>query len=225
MTAYTSAVGTKFHEDGRLRYFPGNTMISHTREIEPLQSQLIWIQEQYKQLSFAEEKLAFLPPSSFHMTFFELLCDQVRKPEYWSSKLPLDAPLEETDRFFAEALKGFEFPQEIHMSIADLYVTTIRLRPISEEHEAFLRAKRDELAEVTGVRQPNHDQYGFHISLAYNLRHLTDAEKEEFEAFKQRLLPQVQEKVGTFTLGAPEYVLFADMGEFRADMVRPPKRD
>lgn len=220
MTAFTNAVGTKFHEDGNLRHFPGNTIISHTRGIEPLHSHLIWIQDQYKQLSFATSKLSFLPPPSFHMTFFELLCDQVRKPEVWSSKLPLDAPLEETDRFFADALHSFDFPTDIHMRIDDLALTTIRLSPVSEEHEAFLRGKRDELAEATGVRQPKHDQYGFHISMSYNLVQLTQEEKDEFQAFRERMLPVVQEKVGRFTLGTPEYVVFSDMGEFRADLVR-----
>lgn len=220
MPAYTHAVGTKFHADGRLRYFPGNTIVSHTAHLEPLQSHLIWIQDQYKTLSFAESKLSFLPPSSFHMTFFELLCDQVRKPEFWSTKLALDAPLEETDRFFADVLRDFEFPQQIHMCVKDLHLTTIGLRPQSEEHEAYLRAKRDELAAVTGVRQPNHDRYGFHISLSYLLIQLTQDEKDEFESFRQRLLPEVQERLGTFTLKTPEYVLFRDMGEFRADLVR-----
>ena len=220
MTVYTKAVGTKFHADGSLRRFPGNTIVCHTAHLEPLQSHLVWVQSEYKKLSFANSKLAFLPPSSFHMTFFELLCDEVRRPELWSSKLALDAPLEETDRFFAQVLRGFDFPQEIHMRVDDLHVSTIRLRPKSEEHEAYLRAKRDELAEITGVRQPNHDRYGFHISLAYLLIQLTPEEKDEFEAFRRRLLPLVQERLGIFALEKPEYVLFQDMGAFRADLVR-----
>lgn len=219
LVEYTSAVGTKFHEDGSLRYFPGNTIVSHTEGIEPLHSELIWVQEQYKQLPFAS-KLSFLPPSSFHMTFFELLCDQVRKPEFWSSKLPLGAPLEETDRFFEELLKDFPFPDQIQMFVNDLHLTTLRLQPVTLEHEAMLRAKRDELAELTGIRQPNHDRYGFHITLCYNIIKLTEEEKAQFEEFRTRLLPEVQRRIGTFTLGRPEYVVFADMGEFRADLVR-----
>ncbi|NLN27118.1 MAG: DUF1868 domain-containing protein [Firmicutes bacterium] len=217
---YTKAVGTKFHPDGSLRYFPGNTIVSHTEGIEPLHSQLIWVQERYNELSFASRKLAFLPPSSFHMTFFELLCDQVRTPEYWSSKLPLDAPLEETDRFFAEVLKDFEFPDQIHMFVYDLNLTTLRLCPVTLEHEALLRAKRDELAELTGIRQPNHNRYRFHITLCYNIIKLTEEEKAEFEEFRMRMLPEVRRRIGTFTLGRPEYVVFSDMGEFRADLVR-----
>lgn len=216
---YTNAVGTKFHEDGSFRYFPGNTIICHTRHIEPLQSHIIWAQDQYQTVSYAP-KISYLPPSSFHMTFFELLCDQVREPQWWSAKLPLDAPLEETDRFFFDVLRDFDFPEQIHMTISDLSLTSLTLQPTSSEHEAFLRAKRDELAEVTGIRQPNHTSYKFHISLGYNLIRLTDEEKEEWESFRKRMLPIVQEKFGTFTLDRPEYVLFKDMGEFRSGLTR-----
>ena len=59
---YTKAVGTKFHPDGSLRCFPGNTIVSHTEESS--RPQLIWVQERYNELSFASRKLAFLPPSS-----------------------------------------------------------------------------------------------------------------------------------------------------------------
>lgn len=213
MTKYTSAVGSKFHKDGSLRTFPGNTIVSNTEGIEPLHSDLIWIQDQYRKLSFAS-KLSFMPPPSFHMTFFELLCDQVRKPDYWSKHLSLDAPLEETDSFFASVLGDFAFPETIRMNVDDLKVTSLRLTPVSPEEERLLRQKRDELAGRTGIRMPNHDRYSFHITLDYIIVELTDAEKEEFEAFRQDFLPVVQERLGTVTLGTPEYVLFNDMGRF-----------
>ena len=111
----SSTYGKKFSEGGRVLEFPGNTVICR---ISPQSKQfhlLVRIRQQLKAQPWAE-KFFFLPPSSYHMTVFEGVCDQVRQPERWTVKLPLDAKLEEVDTFFVEAWKDVKKPSTIDMS-------------------------------------------------------------------------------------------------------------
>ena len=96
---YAPAVGNKFYEDGTVRQFPGNTIICFADPQSQAFQEAEWAQQQLLRESYAD-KFAILPPSSFHMTVLDLICDQVRETEKWSSHLSLDAPLEEVDQHF-----------------------------------------------------------------------------------------------------------------------------
>lgn len=218
---YTSAVGTKFHPDGSLRYFPGNTIVSMTLD-EPTYSELVWAQDEFKRLPFAS-KFSFLPPSSFHMTVFELLCDQVREPAYWSNLIPLDAPLEETDTVFRTLLEDVNFPDRIEMQPIGPGLglsILIRLRPANDANADLLQAFRDAVADKAGVRFPNHDSYRYHITLAYNIEHLSEEEKAAFELVAQQVNDRIQTTLSTIVLKGPKFVKFHDMGDFREDLDR-----
>lgn len=154
------------------------------------------------------------------MTLFDLVCDQVRTPEHWTAKLDLDTPLPEVDRCFADLLKDYPFPTRINMALADFSPTGLQLRPATDAEANLLTQVRNELSILTGVRHPNHDRYIFHITVAYVLQELTQEEKDEFAAFRLKLLEEWSKPLRTFTLGRPLYVLFEDMGEFAPDLVR-----
>lgn len=219
---YTKAVGTKFHPDGTFRHFPGNTVISMCTDVEPLFSELVWAQEQFKALPFAD-RFAFLPPSSFHMTVFELLCDQVREPEYWSALVPRDAHITEADRILYEAWRKVEPPASIDMEFVRIGLglgLTLNLRPKDEHVAAMLKEYRDALSRATGIRFPNHDTYRFHIGLAYNLRRLEPEQQDVFEATRRAVDEGLLERVRYFTLPAPQFVKFHDMSAFYPDLVR-----
>ncbi|MCX7668926.1 MAG: DUF1868 domain-containing protein, partial [Anaerolineae bacterium] len=111
---YTFHVGEKFHPDGRPRSYPGSTVISFIDPASPIYHAGIQLQTELQALPFGH-KFALLPPSSFHMTVFSLICDQQRVQELWTSQLPLDAPLAETDRFFIEAVTPIAPPAHPRM--------------------------------------------------------------------------------------------------------------
>lgn len=216
---YTKAVGTKFHADGSLRYFPGNTIVSMCTGIEPLYSELVWAQERYKEVTFAN-KLSFLPPSSFHMTVFDLLCDEVRSPEHWSNQFPTDTPIETTDRILRDKLSDVHFPESIEMSLDEATVTGLKLLPANAAVQKMLADFRTTVANATGIKHPNHDRYRFHITFAYVLQPLNTEEKEEFSRVADVVLARLKETVDPFVIGQPRFVLFDDMGDFQEHLVR-----
>lgn len=219
---YTKVVGSKFHADGSLRYFPGNTIVAMCQQ-EPYLSELIWAQDQYKALPFSH-KFGFLPHTSFHMTVIELLCDQVRKLTHWSKYLDLDVPLRETDAFFAEKLATVVFPNTIKMVPTRMNLAnaiTLRLQPIDDDMANILKTFRDEVAEKTGVRFPNHTTYKFHITLAYKLQHFTESETQQYNDVTKQVEQRILSTLNPLRLDKPNFVTFAGMGEFRADLQRP----
>jgi len=214
---YAPAVGEKFYEDGSVRQFAGNTVICFADPESEAYQSAEWVQGQILSESYAD-KFTMLPPSSFHMTVFELLCDQIRTPDLWSSKLALDTPLIETDDFFIEVLEQVPRPDNFKVKFSGLHLgrsgLMFGLEPINDEMNRLMRGYRDRLAEVTGVRQPHHDDYGFHLSLAYRIIETTDAEEAQLEQLAQRIDARLNETFDVFDTGQPQLTFFDDMFAF-----------
>lgn len=215
-TKYTLAVGSKFHADGTVRAFPGNTIIC---TVDPQQQsvvyrQALWAQQALRAMQ-CSDKFAFLPPASFHMTVMELLCDQVRTASNWSDRLPLTASLDETDRFFIKTAASVPAPNAIRMRFSHMRQPgLIALEPCDEETATSLTDYRDAIAQVTGVRFANHDSYGYHISLVYNLIELDAQDQLEVNTTFQRINEHLEKSFGMFEPDAPELVFFDSMFEF-----------
>lgn len=214
---YASSVGKKFYKDGSVRQFPGNTVICFADPEEQPYQLAEWAQQEILKQPYGH-KFAMLPPSSFHMTVFELLCHDIRTASHWSSHLALDAPLAETDEFFIDAFAKVPVPDNFQMHFSELNVGTgglsFYLDPIDEAMNLKVRGYRDALSEVTGIRAPNHDSYAFHISLAYRIIKLTDEEEAQLKQFADKLSLQIAETFGIFDTGKPTLTFFDDMFAF-----------
>ncbi|WP_165452409.1 DUF1868 domain-containing protein [Paenibacillus thalictri] len=214
---YTAAVGRKFNEDGSVRRFPGNTIICTIGQDNPLYSELVSFAESFKELD-CSRKYTLLPSSSYHMTVIQGVCEEVRKPEQWSRHLSLDAPLEETDRFFSQQFTKVRVPEQFRMKFSHVNTSgialTVNLLPAELEVEAALRTFRDEVSEWLGLRFPNHDTYKFHISIAYKICQLTEEEESELQAFKEQAESILQKRFGVLTTSKPQLVFFSDMFKF-----------
>ena len=90
---YPRGVSSKFGVDGKVQHFPGNTIISHLSPSSDLYASMLVLHEKLLQSNLSSV-ITLLPPSSWHMTVFEGICDEVRKPGFWPSDLAVDAPLE-----------------------------------------------------------------------------------------------------------------------------------
>lgn len=213
---YTREVGRKFHADRTAKTFPGNTIICFVDpKVHPtVFEEASWAQTQLMGMGCAE-KFGFLPPSSFHMTVIELLTDEGRTEAKWSSKLPLDMPLEETDHFFIETLKAVSFDTSFEMSFQFMREQgTIAVAPATEASREKIWAFRRAVAEATGVCVPTFNEYKFHITLAYNLIELEPQDILERDETFARIDKRLLETFGTFVTDPPVLTFFDDMFKF-----------
>jgi hypothetical protein len=217
MSQFMPVVGQKFNKDGSLRYFPGSTIICDLSNSEAVLSELIWAQDRFRKLPFAH-KFGFLPPASFHMTVFDLICDQVRDEQHWSSLLPLDMPLETADETLRGLVSKAHPPANFVMQYTACFMRTvigIELRPANDDVATLLRQYREEVSQLTGIRFPNFDTYKFHISLAYYLVRLSPEEDEALKEVRMEVDARLTKTLQTINTGMPKFTLFNDMGAFK----------
>jgi len=213
----TKAVGRKFHANGTVRYFPGNTVICAIAPSNGVYERLVALAERFRALRCAA-CYTLLPPSSYHMTVIQGVCDDDRKPELWTRLLPLDAPLAETDRVFREKWRSIHVPDGFRMMFDSLttdgVALTVNLMPLSDGDARSLQAFRDDVAEKLALRFPDHDDYRFHISIGYRIVELSRGEEEELLQFKRQLESELAASFGVFASGPPRLVFFKDMFAF-----------
>jgi hypothetical protein len=214
---YPSGVGRKFSVEGGVLRFPGNTIIAHLSPNDQLWGSLM---ELYHKLEKNPLSSIFtlLPPASWHMTVFEGVCDQVRKPRYWPKDLSMEAPLSECNDLFARKLIEFDLRDDetqFRMRIEGIRPLKtgigVHLEPETAEEGSKLRGLRDRLSGLLQVRYKQHDHYELHLSVAYFIRHPT---KEQEEELRQLLLGHLKNAPKGFVLGAPEFCLFENMFHF-----------
>ncbi|KAF0317221.1 hypothetical protein GQ607_015537 [Colletotrichum asianum] len=145
--------------------------------------------------------------------------DQVRRPGYWPSDLALDATQETCNEHFEKKLRKFSLGTEAAapyrmvlkgIDILDVGVA-VRLDVITPAEVERLRALRDRLADELKIRHPIHDEYGFHISMVYFLRHPNGEQKLDMESILKRHFEKMAKEI---ELGPPEFCLFGNMHAF-----------
>lgn len=204
----------KFDEEGNMRWFPGNTIVCNLYDNPEVMDAIRRVQSEYRKLPFAR-KYSLTPEGSIHMTVFELLCHFNRRSEYWSRFLDLDEELEKMDVFFHEKLSSIPFPDGvIQMKAIKIGGTNLLVNPVDEATNKLIRGFRDQLAEVTGVRFPNHDTYQFHISFGYRIHELTEDEQKTVDELNRKLNEEVIAKMGPIPIKKIDYTVFEDMSEF-----------
>lgn len=212
----STTYGKKFSIDGRALEFPGNTVICRIPTQSSQFQLLVKISQQLKAQPWTD-KFFFLPPSSYHMTVFEGVCDQVRQPERWTAKLPLDAPLDEVDRFFMKSWKDVEKPPKIEMIYFEMKTSStlgLALQPSAPGMERELRAFRDACSAAFGVKQPDHAVYRFHITIAYRVSRLKWLDQALLQMTCRGAHQRLKNQFGLLKLEAPELAFFADMTHF-----------
>ncbi|WP_221227192.1 DUF1868 domain-containing protein [Novosphingobium sediminicola] len=219
-------VGRKFADDGRVLPFAGNTIICHLPQQGEASQAFDALLDIYRAMPSRDwmRKVTALPPSSYHMTIFGGANDKTRAYPQWPASLPLDMPMDACNAVLAERLKRFRMGKDagpFHMRVnpdeppIGETPLTIRLLPADEDTTHRLRHLRDHLSQVTGIREPGHENYRFHITLGYQFAPLTDAEVVAYRADLARWKAELARKVPVIALGAPEYCLLADMFAFK----------
>ena len=207
-------VGSKFYPDGRVRPFPGNTIICHVPEGRARDG-LLDLHARLSGLGLGPS-VSMLPTASLHMTLFEGVCDQIREPGRWPDDLAADAPLGLCDAHFEQKLRQFDLacdpPYLLRYDGLERLRTglVLQLLPIDVDEDRRLRDLRDRLSALLRLRPANHAPYRFHVSFAYIIRELSQEQS-------QRILQTVADWKAhqpLLELGAPEFCTFADMFHF-----------
>lgn len=214
--SYSKHVGEKFNADGSAHLFRGNTVLCH---VEP-ESDTMKLLKRFQQAILAQpwvKNYAMLPPSSYHMTVFDLVCEDVRNPEDWTSLLPVDASLETVDEMVHEKWKDVPAPPQPKVMLDCLDIgdyITLRLRPKDAASNKALRNYRDALSELFGVCHPNHESYFFHLTYAYGITSLDEGEKQAIDAFVKEWTLVLKEGLSAIELKPPALCFFDDMTHF-----------
>lgn len=213
---YGKSIGTKYHQDGSIRRFPGNTVVADVTPdciTYPIVTQ---VRDMIKN-SPLEKYYAFLPNDSFHMTLFNGLNDQQRDETRWPPAFPKDATMEQADDFFTNAINAVKLPKNPRMKFREVSITdsTIKLLldPADEEQNKILRAFRDRAAENIGLFISNHKNYNFHISLAYTYI-IPEGEDATLLPKIKAEIDAILKKAPAFEIGEPYIAYFDDMNAF-----------
>lgn len=208
-----AAENRKFNADGSRNDFPGSTIVCDLTRNETVMQQIAHVQAIFRRLPFAA-RFALLPPESVHMTVFELLCDHNREQALWSRYLSTQASLEDTDVFLAQKWQEVDVPESFAMTVDGFDACRIWLRPADPANAERLRQFRDRLAEVTGVKFPNHDRYRFHITFAYVVQPLTPEEERHIGELCGQLTIDAADPPIIVHTGPAIYTVFRDVSRY-----------
>jgi hypothetical protein len=209
----------KFNHDGNRRPFAGNTIICHLPQQCRVRDLIAALGDALRTSPFAH-KLGLLPSDSYHMTVFPGANDQDRAVYGWPADIPIDVPMRECNRIIAEHLTNFrmhgELPIRVRVdrekTLGPQRVSSLRISPADDAESAKLRDLRDRLSsEVFQFRTEDHDTYGFHISLAYQMTQLTLEEERQHKAILEQHVPGIIAAAPVIELGVPEFCTFDDM--------------
>ena len=216
LIAYGTQIGKKFSENGQPLSYPGNTIVSDLTKNNSAYPVMRCIR-QMMQASPLASLFIFMPESSYHMTVIRGMNDHVRDSAYWPPDLKPNAPFLEADEKLKNAYASVPVPQGFHMRFTELKITgedaRVRLAPESSEAERTLRAYRDAIADALHFRLPGHDEYTFHMTVAYT-RLLPDAKGTEALDALTREAQTYLNAQPSFFIGAPYVAYYDNMLEF-----------
>jgi hypothetical protein len=212
----------KFNPDGSRRPFAGNTIIWHLPQQCRVHDLIAALGDALRKSTFAH-KLGLLPSDSYHVSIFTGANDQDRAVYGWPADIPIDVPMPECTRIIGERIINFrmrgELPIRVRVdrekTLGPQRVSSLRISPADDGESAKIRDLRDRLAsEVFRFRTENHDTYGFHVSLAYQMSKLTLEEERQHQAILERHVPRIIAAAPVIELGLPEFCTFEDMYRF-----------
>lgn len=216
--------GRKFFPDGRVHPFAGNTIVCHLDQQGPNSASFNQLLNYYRQFPVKSyfDKIAPLPPSSYHMTVFGGANNTDRRADKWPSGISPAVSMEECNRVVGErvtaAAVGPISPIRMRVDPADSgydgNTLRIPLVPADEAEAQKLRNLRDRLSSAIGIRSPKHESYQFHITLGYLLRTFSRNELRDAEQDMRRWKAELATRVPVIQLGQPEYCIFEDMFAF-----------
>lgn len=208
----------KFDADGKPLPYYGNTIISFINQKDmKLYEEAVRIQKAMEGAGFSG-CLAFLPPSSFHVTVLTLCREIDRGTAFWPAWAQPDEAFCAIDARLAEMVSRVPALEGVRMKVKSCELCKILVGPLEREDEKRLLSYRDEVAALVGIRHSWHDGFQFHLTLNYKVRELSTEQKREAEQLCGRLTGELMREVEPFVLPAPEFVIFNDMMSYEKEL-------
>lgn len=208
----------KFDEQGNVIPYYGNTIISFlNQKEEPMYQASCQVQEQMKKTAFAD-CLAFLPPSSFHVTIQSLCRVRDKGTPQWPAYIPENIKFGKVDSILKKRVDDIAVPDDIVMIFEECLVNKLVVKPYDKQCQDKLKAYRDQVAEVTEIRHPWHDEFKYHISLNYVVRMLDEKQIDACNSFCRDVTEKLKGEAKPFKLSKAEFVIFNDMFSYETDL-------
>lgn len=206
-------LGRRFDASGRFLPEHGNTVVAQVTAGSETEAALIDLRQSLMDLPYGAN-FAFTDVASYHMTVFEGVIETRRDYGYWPADLALDLPIDEMTEAMAAKLEAFVPPPAFRMKLLEVTPHGLSLTGATPEDEARVRDWREALAAAFGYRSPEHDAYGFHTTLAYQIEWPpVEALPLYVEALAQ-LTADFAARVPVLDLDPPAFCRFADMNGF-----------
>ncbi len=213
---YTGHVGTKFNSSGEPLSYPGFSYVSMV-PVSTRQHKLFkWASTQFK-IFEKNVFMALLPPHSFHMTLIDLLCDKLRKKEFWSGKIDMNLPFPGVEMKIKEMLSGLEIEQGFQMDFngIDNETGVFCYKPHDTVTKQLIIDYRKRISDTTDVYYPNFSTYKTHTTLFYFLKHFPPDERRKYEHLKNKTEKHFLKHFGTIYIPPPKLTFFKDMHDFK----------
>lgn len=204
------AIGQKFEPDGGILRFQGNTFICRIPK-GPAHTALIAAQTE---LGAVTTGFAWLPPSSFHMTVFEGVIDADRSADNWPQGMDQATPLAKVTDHFSMQSGGVICPRFAIRPLQIFGGYSVHVTGLTDEDTVAMQQARSMLQSATNLHRPSFAGYGFHITLGYPLRWLTNDEAHRMIKAAAGVFSKLAVAVNAIKLGPIEFCTFDDMHHF-----------
>lgn len=215
-----NGVNIKFDLNGNALPFHGNTVIGYV-DNKALNESLTSLTNQIADNVLLKNKLVLLPEDSYHITIFDCVCIRDNGSWYWPSDLSKEATVVQcTDilkKRFSE-LRQEKIP-DINFQVTGHkpYMNTLAItfKPDSEADVYNLNVLRNKLAELSGIRRENHNEYEFHITLGYFIEYPSSDECKFMDKIIGHFLKQTKENDRKIVIKRIKFCAFDNMLEYK----------
>ncbi|WP_018181686.1 DUF1868 domain-containing protein [Kaistia granuli] len=206
-------LGRRYDQSGVFLPEPGNTVVCHLVEGSRSQAAVAEVRRRMMAMPDAGQ-LAFTPVSSLHMTLFQGILEDRRHLPYWPQSMPLDTGIDAMTHHYLDRLEVFQDAGPFRVEVVDVVPTGLTVAGATDADRRCMKAWRDRLADTFGYRHPDHDDYVFHVTLAYMIDWLPDDRLPAWQALFDDCRALLAREAPVLELDPPSFCSFDDMNHF-----------
>lgn len=206
-------LGRRYDHRGVFLPEPGNTVVCHLAEGSTSQAAIVEVRRRMMAMPDAGQ-LTFTPASSLHMTLFQGILEGRRSLPYWPETMALDAGIDAMTRHYLDQLQGFRGAGPFRVEVVDVVPTGLTVAGVTDVDRRTMKAWRDRLADTFGYRHPDHDDYVFHVTLAYMIDWIPDERLPAWQALFDDCRALLASQAPVLEFDPPGFCSFDDMNHF-----------